>query len=391
MPTFGTQRKLIVYTDVPPLGNEGVSMSVLAHRIIASLEPNVIQVITRAYSRKYLRAEIGVGLQAPTLLSWDCGGLGLRFLKGATRSLVDALLLRAWSRLAYRPPGENRPSELVGLSGPHWQFLPRLRDLARALGLPYSVYVIDDYEVTAAHAGADEHALKTCRKAIGSCLQDACRVYSICPGMVERLQTRYGIKSHLLYPIADTVPTQTVPPRVDSRVLLYVGSLGPAYLDTIISVANMLAAGFAPGWRLKVISQDHRTFARHLAGRPEVIGRHDCDREQLRGEVANSEVTLIPYSFEERWKTTAETSFPSKFMDAIGAQKPIIIFAPAYASISRHMRDADGDFLVETSDACGEVLSRRPWQDDHQWLETYTSMHGSHHSPAAARRAFGFA
>jgi hypothetical protein len=85
MASLGSQDQIIVYSDVPPLGNEGVSMAVLAHRLIASLEPNVVQVITRVASRKYSRHLIGTKLQAPTLLSWECGRLWLRFLRGAAR------------------------------------------------------------------------------------------------------------------------------------------------------------------------------------------------------------------------------------------------------------------------------------------------------------------
>ncbi|MGC3960863.1 MAG: hypothetical protein QM813_23900 [Verrucomicrobiota bacterium] len=204
MASFGTQDQFIVYSDIPPLGNEGVSMAVLAHRIIASLEPNVAQVITRVASRKYPRELIGTKLQAPTLLSWDCGRW-LRFLRGEARVQADALLLRAWVRLAYRRPATSRPVEVLGLSGPHWQFLPRLRDLAQGLGLPYSVYVVDDYEVTADHSGVDSAAMQTTQRGIRDCLQQARRVFSICPGMAERLQIRYGVSSQILYPVADDV------------------------------------------------------------------------------------------------------------------------------------------------------------------------------------------
>jgi hypothetical protein len=382
--------KVIVYSEVPPLGNEGISMAVLAHRIIASMGNNVSQLITRAASRKYPRAQIGANLTAPTLLSWDCASVGLSFLKGRARARMDAWLLHAWQRLAYRRPSGAPAVELIGLSGPHYHFLPRLRALARDLQLPYSVYVIDDYEVTAAHEGMVGHELARCRALIADCLRQAHRVFAICPGMAERLHSLYGITSQLLYPIADESSAPAALSPVNSRELLYVGSLGPAYLDTLLAVADLLATGAAPGWRLKIISRDHRTFARVFAGRPEVSARHDCDRDGLRAEVANTEAILIPYSFSERWKTTAETSFPSKFMDAVAAGKPIIIFAPAYASIIRHVREAGGAGAVETSTACGELLTHRPWATDQRWFDAYQALHQRHHTPAAARRALGW-
>lgn len=384
MAALDPQDQFIVYSDVPPLGNEGVSMAVLAHRIIASLEPNVAQVITRVASRKYPRELIGTKLQAPTLLSWDCGGLWLRFLKGAARVRTDAFLLRAWQRMAYRRPKNNRVVEVLGLSGPHWQFLPRLRELARGLGLPYSVYVVDDYEVTADHAGADMPATQ---RGIRECLQQARRVFSICPGMAERLQTRYAVGSRILYPVADNVMPGPAVPATTSQELVYVGSLGGSYLDVLQSVADMLEAGGAPGWRLKIISQDRRTVARVFAGHRSVVARHDCDREQLRQEIAAAEAILIPYSFDPRWKTTAETSFPSKFMDAIVAGKPIVVVAPPYASITRHMQAARCGFAIGTAPQCGQLLATRPWLRDKSWRQQYEALLQRHHTPAAAREA----
>ncbi len=385
MASFGPQDQFIVYSDVPPLGNEGVSMAVLAHRIIASLEPNVAQVITRAASRKYPRHLIGTKLQAPTLLSWDCGKW-LRFLRGETRVRADAILLRAWLRLAYRRPQSDRAVEVLGLSGPHWQFLPRLRDVARAARLPYSVYVVDDYEITADHSGADELKLQNTQRGIRECLQQARRVFSICPGMAERLQARYDVASQVLYPVADDVgQIAAAAPANASQELVYVGSLGGSYLDVLESVATLLESGGAPGWRLKIISQDRRTFDRVFGGQKIVIGRHDCNREQLRQEIAAAEAVLIPYSFDARWKTTAETSFPSKFMDAIVAGKPIVVFAPSYASIVRHMQAADCGFCVGSAADCGQLLTTRPWLQSETWRAAYHALLQRHHTASAAR------
>lgn len=385
MPPIGPQDQFIIYSDVPPLGNEGISMSVLAHRIIASLEPNVSQIITRVASRKYPRKLIGTGLRAPTLLSWDCGGLWLRFLKGAARVQTDALLLRAWQRLAYRRAKSDRVVEVVGLSGPHWHFLPRLRDLARGLDLPYSVYVVDDYEVTAEYAGADQRALQATQRGIRECLQQAQRVFAICPGMAERLQTRYGVASRVLYPVADSVAPDNSAPVKPSQELVYVGSLGGSYLDVLEAVAAMLESGGAPGWRLKIISQDRRTFARVFGGKRRVLGRHDCNREQLRQEIAAAEAILIPYSFDPRWQTTAATSFPSKFMDAIVAGKPIVVLAPPYASITQHMQAAGSGFCVGTASECGQLLTTRPWLPNDAWRCQYADMLQRYHTGATVR------
>ncbi|MGC3960862.1 MAG: hypothetical protein QM813_23895 [Verrucomicrobiota bacterium] len=73
-------------------------------------------------------------------------------------------------------------------------------------------------------------------------------------------------------------------------------------------------------------------------------------------------------------------------MDAIVSGKPIVVFAPTYASISRHMKDAGCGFCVQTSDACGQLLRNSPWGQAKHWVDQYHALLGHHHTPAAARR-----
>ncbi len=378
---------VIVYSDVPPLGNEGISMSVLAHRIIRCLEPNVYRVITRAYSKKYPRDLIGSKLAAPTLLSWDCGGVGLRFLRGRIRSALDRLLLRAWVALSFsRPAPSDNVSELIGLSGPHWQFLPRLNDLARLLNLPYSVYVIDDYEVTAENAGPSGN-LERGHAEITRCLREARTVFSICPGMAERLRSSYQVESRVLYPVADDVAPEPVASTSATlnRTLVYIGSLGPTYLPPLLEIARALDERDSP-WTLRILSSDTRTYARVFAGFKHVTAKLNSSREDLRAEVAASDAILMPYTAAPEWKITIQTSFPSKFMDAVGAGKPVVVFAPAYASITRHLRDNGLTYDAQTIDELMKLLMDAPWEKTDDWRHLCLSILDNFHSPSAARK-----
>jgi hypothetical protein len=373
--------RVIVFSDVPPLGNEGVSMSVLAHRLTACLGSKLDHLVTRRYSRKYTRQLIGHGLQSPVRVAWDAAACGLRFLRGGARVTADLLLMSAWARFSYpqkRPP--LGVTEIIGLSGPHWHFLPRLRAFASHLGLPFTVFIIDDYEITAEHA-QDTRARTSL---IGEHLRAAHRVLAISPGMAERLHARYNITAEVLYPVADEI-TAAIPSMVSPGTIAYVGSLGPAYIDSLTAVARMIAAGDLSGWTLRIISRDPRTFALHLAGTGAAVLLDDCDREQLREQVATAEVQLVPYSFDERWRITAETSFPSKFMDGVISGRPVIVFAPAYASISRHLIENDCPFVATDIAGVQRFLNQRPWAHDDSWREAYCRLTLRFHSASVAR------
>ena len=117
MPETPHASRFLVYSDVPPLGNEGANMAVLAHRVIRAIEPELAGVVTRAASSKYPRDQIGAGLEKPALLSWDCPGLGLRFIRGAARHRMDHLLLKVWAATHPQPAG-LRDGNHICLIGP---------------------------------------------------------------------------------------------------------------------------------------------------------------------------------------------------------------------------------------------------------------------------------
>ena len=389
---MNTENRFIVYSDIPPLGNEGVSMSVLAHRMIAAIDNCTQSVITRRSAKKYPRADIGRGLLAPTLLSWDCAGLGLKFIREPLRSRMDIALLNLWIRFQ-KKKGPLRPGarEIIGLPGPHWHFLPRLSALAAELDLPYSVYVIDDFESTAAHQGANPAKIAFIHRQIKAHLKAASRVFSICPGMAERLREHYGVESIVLYPIADAPqPLPTPPEHITPRELVYVGALGQPYLDTLLEVAHLLETTPGLDWTLKLIGQDRKTYARHFTQFKRVRQVSGCDREALQREVAQSEAFLIPYSFAPEWRITAETSFPSKFLDALTAVKPSVVLAPKTSSISRHIHAANLGFCADGPIDFVELLTRRPWNQEADWAKGYRALFTHLHSTSAASTLFNF-
>jgi hypothetical protein len=385
--------KYLVYTDAPPLGGEGTGMSVLAHNFLAALGSNVSGYLTRRYYKRLSTELIGRDLSAERFLGWDCAGLKLRFVHGRHRRQLDHLLLRAW--LAAHPAGRWRTAiaqadEVVGLSGSDWRFLNRLQLLAKVVSRPYSVYVVDDFEESV-QLVATAKELAECRKVVQGCLRQASRVFAICPGMAARIARLYGIESQVLYPVADSFSVPDLPEVALKPRLVYVGSLNHLYLSVLREVADLLAVGHAEGrskWKLHLITRDEKTFQREFANHPAITVDHTCDRARLRSEVACSELVLLPYSFDPQHRLMVESSFPSKFTDAIPAKRPILAYGPGYASIIHHLRMAGLPYVATSRSELLELLTTAPWAVDEKWRKAYADAGQRFHSNAAFRAVF---
>jgi hypothetical protein len=385
--------RYLVYTDAPPLGKEGTGMAVLAHRFIRALKPDLTGYVTRMLTKRTRQDLIGEGIASPLFLSWDCSSLHLRMIHGARRRQMDYLLLKLWLWThdygAWKKTYEEA-SEIVGLSGANWKFLERLHLLSRTIGLPYSVYVVDDFEETLRLTGtAREQAV--CHEKTGEILRQASRVFAISPGLAERLARLYGINSRVLYPVTDYFHIKTSSLRHLERRLVYVGSLNHLYIKPLQEIASVLADMNKSGgqaWTLHLITRDKATYRSEFADIETVTVDHSCDREQLQAEVARSELTIMPYSFDPAHRLMVETSFPSKFMDAIIASRPILVYAPEYASITRHMRMERLDYVATSKAGLTGLLNDLPWNADDAWLGNYNETALRHHSDKALREAF---
>lgn len=374
---------LLILSDYPPLGNEGIAMSVLSHRIIQAVASDATGVVTRRYSRRYPRHRIGQNLNLPTFIAWDCTSFGLKFLRRNLRYKADDFLQTAWLRFHRRRFTAVR--EVLGLSGPNWHFLKTLADHARLLNCSYSVYVVDDYEETSEKLRLEPPGFVHQR--VHHYLHAARRVFAICPGMAERLAEAYQIKATIVYPVADQFEATSSSPSTPERVV-YVGSLGPTYLPQLTECAALLERLNANGahWELHILSTDQKTFQEHLARYSCARLRWNLPREELRTAVSTAEVIFVPYTFASEFATTARTSFPSKFMDAVVSRRPVLVHAPPYASIVRHLRDNNCPYVAANSADLETLFRERPWQRDTQWQQQYELLHQRYHSLAAARQ-----
>lgn len=169
------------------------------------------------------------------------------------------------------------------------------------------------------------------------CRQAAC-CYCISPQMAERYRERFGAVAELLYPIRskDAVSFPNIAPQVARRPrkIVFAGSLYvESYWDILLRVA---AAAAVAGMELHIytdigpdLRSKYRDSAENLFIHPAIAkGQFE---NVLRKE---ADVLLLAVPFAESFREFASTGFPSKLADYMAVGVPILLAAPAYASVT---------------------------------------------------------
>ena len=169
--------------------------------------------------------------------------------------------------------------------------------------------------------------------------------------------------------------------------MIYVGSLNKLYMDALHVFCRLLLEmnrGGDVAWSFRMITRDNVVFGREFSQYDFVTADHDCDRTRLRAEVAVAELHLLPYSFLPENRVMVTTSFPSKFMDAIGAGRPILAFGPKYSSIIQHMELYGCGYVASSNGDLAILLQQRPWMDNLDWNAAAGRVENECHSNESA-------
>ena len=113
---------VIYFSESPPLGGEGVGMSVLSHRLIEAICQVGDVVFTRRQNCSVSVDKIGRQLVIPVKITWDCAYFKLR-VPARLGDFFDNLLFKLWVQLGCFKLAKYRSSKIVGLSGAKWTFL----------------------------------------------------------------------------------------------------------------------------------------------------------------------------------------------------------------------------------------------------------------------------
>lgn len=184
--------------------------------------------------------------------------------------------------------------------------------------------------------------------------------FGICPEMLEALGPHPNAR--VFYPFAQKHSEPLPPPPsgpVSPRrpyILLFAGNLGEWYGQALLDLLEHIPAGDAlklaiagcnAGWtsekeRQLVVDGIYLGF---LKGQP------------YRDALARADALLVIMGFEEEARQIESTSFKSKIVDYLMAERPLIVWGPPYSTAVRHARTEGFGLVVDTADPSAVVAS----------------------------------
>ena len=374
-PEAESRLRLAVVADATPVREDIVSsgMTRLNTRVGEALLP-WLQVFLAGTGRNYFqKSDVAPALQPLTRLvhlpKFATRYAG-RFVSWLRRDHVPWLLTLPWLARDLRarrvdwifcPCGGN-PEELEFVSA-----------LARRAGVKLALYLVDDFALGAELEG-NQRLMQLARDRVPRRLGAADRLFSISPGMQERLQRVYGLASTLLPLPYQAQPRAALPAGDAATEVLFLGSMSHFYHGPLRQMAQAID-------ELNSELGTQLTLRFTLPGQGEakrVLGDHACirssplaDQPALARAVASSLVCYAPYSFDAAQEEMVACSFPSKLMDYLCHGRLVLVHSPAYGSAARYFREQGLPLIVTDADGAGlksALLAQLRQPQDHHPL-----------------------
>lgn len=216
--------------------------------------------------------------------------------------------------------------------------------LAKRARIPWIMFAHDDY-VFSRHLPS--RMQPWAERLFAEAYKDAADRFCISETMEEVYERRYAVRGGVRYPIRDPEsPAICRPARQTSEPR---ASLTFAYAGSIVGEPNLRQlADFAiesgrQGHRFVVYSPQYKAFAGYASGIGSVEARAPLDPSSLIRKLREeADCLLITGSFDPGDQEVLRTAFPSKAADYSAVGLPLLIWAPADASIARFVQKHAG-------------------------------------------------
>ena len=184
--------------------------------------------------------------------------------------------------------------------------------------------------------------------------------FGICPEMLEALGPHANARVFYPFAPAHSEPLLPPPPGPISPqrpyTLLFAGNLGEWYGQALLELLARIPAGTS----LKLaIAGRHATWG---AEREQQLLADGTFLGFLKGQpyrdaLARADALLVIMGFEEEARLIESTSFKSKIVDYLLAERPLIVWGPAYSTAVRHARSEGFGLVVDTPDGAAVVAA----------------------------------
>lgn len=227
-----------------------------------------------------------------------------------------------------------------------WHLQPRTR-------IPWRCIVWDDVQLVSQQSALDRWSSSQLERRFGTVLQRSEDVAVICENMQDEYRQRYGIDSFVLRHGVSTEsvsPLENPPNGEQGRRPFLIGFAGsitaPDCFEHLIGTLDSIhwKVGDRP-IVLRVLGARY-TVHSTVPQRIEYYGWRCAGDTQFI--LSQCDVMYLPQSFSESLRYFSQLSFPTKLSTYVTTNRPIILHAPEYASLSTFWRDQPMGPLVSS-------------------------------------------
>jgi hypothetical protein len=191
--------------------------------------------------------------------------------------------------------------------------------------------------------------------------------FGICPEMLEALGPHPNARVFYPFTPAHSEPLPPPPPGPISPqrpyTLLFAGNLGEWYGQALLELLQSIPAGGS--LRLGIAGR-HASWSaereRQLLADGIYLGF--LKGQPYRDALARSDALLVIMGFDEEARRIESTSFKSKIVDYLLAERPLIVWGPPYSTAVRHARSEGFGLVVDTPHASAVVAALEQLRDD---------------------------
>ncbi len=211
-----------------------------------------------------------------------------------------------------------------------------VRQLQQTSPVPVRCLVWDDVDVFCRQRNLDRWTQSRIAQAFGRVLQASERTAVICENMQAEYRRRYGIDSFVLRHGISAVQMGPNAPSEGARNEYRIGFAGsitaPDCLRMLIDGLDSIA------WQINGRDVVLRLLgARYLldSRKPQRIEYYGWRSvEETCARLSECDLLYLPQSFTEENRMLSELSFPTKLSTYLAVQRPILLHAPEYASLT---------------------------------------------------------
>ena len=225
--------------------------------------------------------------------------------------------------------------------------------VSRELRVPLMFSVMDDPLAICIGGGRSPLFCLTRALRFKRIMQRAAILSVIGRGMQDYYHEKYRVDPMILYSGID--PKTALPQQAldRSKAPVIIGSVGRIYPNladewsVLIGAVRLLNTRYGVG-KFKIL---HIGDLQQSFEAPEVEVTGWLEGEDFDRELRRFDLCLSTLSFAERHKLIAATSFPTKIRSYIKAQRPIVILAPAYGSVTKFVDEYQCGVTCTMADA----------------------------------------